>query len=89
MPFIPPKVKPDGFDQSVETVVPVIASFNTNGSIKPLYVRINDVPLQITDCWCQPFSGYMKYHCSVLDNNHLKDITLSYFPERKFWTVRL
>lgn len=68
-------------------IVPVIASFNTAGTIKPLYVRIHNHSLPITACWFQEESLIIKYHCTVQLGGYTRNIILIYHPSHSYWTV--
>lgn len=89
MPFYTPTPVTDSFDDSVMTVVSVIASFNTNGAIKPLYVRIKEESLKIYSCYCQPLGKVLIYHCEIIDNGCMKPLVLTYHPDHSFWTVKI
>lgn len=87
MPFYQPENITDSFDKSSMTVVPVIASFDTKGKIKPLYVRIQEKSLRIVSCWSRQEFLVIKYHCKVELDEYVNDIILIYHPEHSFWTV--
>lgn len=87
MPFYQPEKFDDSFDNSSMTVVPVIASFDTAGKIKPLYVRIQGKPLKVISSWCQDEFLIVKHHCTVQLDEYAKDIILIYHPSHSFWTV--
>lgn len=87
MPFFQDEKITESFDSSSMTVVPVIASFNTKGKIKPLYVRIGEQSLKIVSCWFQNEVLVLKFHCKVQLDEYVKDIILIYHPAHFFWTV--
>lgn len=39
---------------TVNTVIPVIASFDAEGRVKPLYVRIGELSLKVHSSWLKP-----------------------------------
>ena len=66
------------YDHLPITVIPVIASFDTDGHIKPLYVRIDGLSLKVHSCWLKPsFSGVME----------LKPLVLSFHMAEGVWTI--
>lgn len=87
MPFYKASKDRNSFDSNTMTVVPVIASFDSNGTIKPLYVRIDGKSLKIISCWFQDESLIKKFHCTVELDGYSKDIILIYHPSHCFWTV--
>ena len=68
--------------------VPVIASLDSDGHIKPLYVRINTESLKIHSCWLKPsFQGFAEFQCKVIDNGYLKPLTLMYHKNEGVWSI--
>lgn len=93
MPFFTPS-HPEKYTCDMNTVVPVIASFDTEGHIVPLYVRINRKAYKLKVIYCQPICpegdsyNIYKYHCSYVDHNFYHDIYLTYNKRLNFWTWR-
>lgn len=88
MPFYQPESeKSDSFENNSMKAIPVIASFNTTGTIKPLYIRIHERTLKITSCWFQEEFLIVKYHCTVQFEGFTRNIVLLYHPSHSFWTV--
>lgn len=91
MPFYNP-IKEKEYKVDMDTVVPVIASFDTEGNIIPLYVRLNRKAYKLKIIFCQPIEpkqhGYSiyKYHCSFSDHNFYREIHLTYYRFYNFWT---
>jgi len=82
--------------KAMETAVPVIASYNTQGSIMPLYVRVHGIAYPIRSCWCQPVNAMSddcyaiyRYHCTAIMQEYLKDFTLTYHTYTHVWTLEL
>lgn len=76
------------YDYAPVDLVPVIASFDADGHIKPLYVRINGESFKIHSSWMKPsFSGTNVYHCKVIDHNCLKPLCITYHQAECTWTV--
>lgn len=86
MPFYQP-AKEEKYTVNMNTVVPVIASFDTEGHIVPLYVRINRKAYKLKVIYCQPINskGIYKYHCSYNDHNFYHEIYLTYNKRLNFW----
>lgn len=69
-------------------IVPVIASFDAEGHVKPLYVRINESSLKVYSSWLKPsFQGVLEFQCNVIDNNCLKPLLLTYHKRENVWTI--
>ena len=74
------------------TFVPVIASFDTDGNLKPIYVRINGTPMKIHSyCERQRFSNTIEFNCKVIDNTadetFLRPVLLTYHQAERIWTI--
>ena len=69
-------------------IVSVIASFDTDGHVKPLYIRINEDSLKVHSSWLKPsFRGTLEFQCKVVDNGCLKPLILTYHKEENVWTI--
>ena len=71
------------------SVVPVIASFDTDGHIAPLYVRLGGTACKVDSYWIgKSFSEQIRYHCKIIDPGcHCrKPITLTYYRREDIWT---
>lgn len=86
--LVPPEV--ERLNQGMVHVVPVIASFDSAGTIKPLYVRIRGYSYKILSCWSkQCYSNIFVYYCTV-ENNHVhQEIALTYHSGEMCWTIKL
>lgn len=87
MPFYKEPKVTDSYNSNAMNIVPVIASFDTSGTIRPLYVRIHEKSLKILSCWHQTEYSFEKYHCTVELDGYTKDIVLIYHPSHSFWTI--
>ena len=70
--------------------VPVIASFSSEGSIKPLYVSIDAVQLKIESCIREPQKNgdkWIVFRCTAIDDNFRKQIKLHYYTAEPAWFV--
>lgn len=76
------------FDYKKVTMVPVIASFDTDGNILPLYVRIHGNSLKIQSSRVhRVLSNIIEFHCKVIDYNCLKPLVLSYYQAENVWVI--
>lgn len=85
---MPGYVSHNSYDCFSSNIVSVIASFDTDGHIRPLYVRINEDALKVYSSWLKPsFSGVMKFNCKVIDQGCLKPLLLTYHKAEGIWTI--
>lgn len=77
----------NSYDFSDTILVPVIASFDSEGYISPLYVRINGISMKIHSFWLKPTFSNPVFQCQVIDNDVLKPIILTYHPTENVWTI--
>ncbi|MCI5504277.1 MAG: hypothetical protein SPI87_01430 [Anaerobutyricum sp.] len=76
------------FDDKQVIMVPVIASFDTDGNILPLYVRIRGNSLKVQSSHIHHVSpNIIEFHCRVIDYNRLKPLALSYYQSEKIWGI--
>ena len=76
------------YDYAPVTIVPVIASFDSERHIKPLYIRVNGEALKVHSFWIKPsFSNLIEYRCKVIDRDYLKAITITYHQLECVWTI--
>lgn len=76
------------YDCNTSEIVSVIASFDTDGHVKPLYVRINQESLKVHSSWMKPsFRGVLEFQCKVIDNDCLKPLTISYYKNENVWVT--
>lgn len=70
------------------TVVSVIASFDSEGHVKPLYVRIGEQSLKVKSSWLQPSTNStLEFHCNVIDGDTVKPIILLYRRYETVWLI--
>ena len=68
--------------------VPVIASFDAAGQIKPIYVSINGEVFKIQSCHCNHnLPNTFEFKCRVIDNDCLKPLTLTYYRSENAWMI--
>ena len=76
------------FDYEPVNMVPVIASFDTEGHMTPLWVRINGNAYKIESFWVSThFIDIIEYKCKVIDGNCLKPLNLTYYGREKVWLI--
>ena len=69
-------------------IVPVIASFNSDGQIKPLFVGLNGERYKIDSYWVgQCFSNQIIFHCKVITGDTLRPLILTYYMHECIWTI--
>lgn len=68
--------------------VPVIASFNDEGQIKPLYVGINGERYKVQSYWVRrSFSNQIEFQCKLIVGDTLKIIIITYYLNECVWTI--
>ena len=76
------------YDSSNILIVSVIASFDTNKHIKPLYVRINSGSFKIYSSWLkQSYQGLLEFQCQIIDDDILKNLALTYHKQENILTI--
>ena len=71
-----------------ETIVPVIATFDTEGYVLPLYIRINGESFRVTSSnMIQQDFAISRFKCFINDAGRFKSLNLSYHPDRGIWTI--
>lgn len=85
---MPAHVSYNSYDYAPVDIVPVIASFDSEGHIKPLYIRLHGESLKVHSFWIKPsFTNILEYSCKVLDGDYLKPVVITYHPAECVWTV--
>lgn len=76
------------FDHTTTAIVPVIASFDASGHIRPLYVRLGRGAYRVDDCFVHSrYSGITEFRCKIIDGDSTKPLQLSYYSNEGMWTV--
>jgi len=69
--------------------VPVIASFNQNGNMMPIYVGIDGQRFKIVSaCLRSGFNNVMDFNCQINDGNYIKPIRLIYYKDDGIWALK-
>jgi len=80
----------NSFDYRSVDIVPVIASFDTEGHMLPLFVRIKGESFKIESAWAQNcFRNVIEYKCKLIDGDLLKPLALTFYREEGMWTMSL
>ena len=70
-------------------LVSVIASFDTEGHIRPLYIRIGEDSLKVHSSWLKPsYAQQHEFQCRVVDQGVLKPIKLTYYEKEATWAIK-
>lgn len=76
------------FEYDPQEIVPVIASFDTDGHIRPLYVRILGNSYKVLSQWSnQCFAGIIEFNCKVEVRGCSTPLLLKYYSREKVWTI--
>ncbi len=75
-------------DYAPVTIIPVIASFNEEGQIKPLYVGINGERYKIDSYWIRrSFSNQIEFSCKLVLGETLQTMIITYYINECIWTI--
>lgn len=86
---MPAHVSNKSYDHIKNDIVSVIASFDSEGHIRPLYVRIGEEALKVRSSWLKPsFPGIFEFNCQVIDGEYIKPLILTYHPRESVWTIQ-
>lgn len=78
------------FDCTSTVIVPVIASFDSEGKIKPLYVRIHGASYKIdSSVMHSSFINTVEFHCKVIDGDSIKPLLLTFHRREGVWSTRM
>lgn len=76
------------YSYTMDMAVPVIASFDSEGHLKPVYVRLVGTARKIDSCWMQSqFVNTMVFNCKVIVEDRLVPLQLTYHSREHVWTV--
>lgn len=76
------------FDYKEIEIIPVIAGFDEDGKVIPIYVKINGEKLKVADYWVKSkFAGITEYHCKLLYKDAKMPIVISYYSEESVWVT--
>ena len=70
------------------TIVSVIASFDTERHIRPLYIRIGDESLKVYKATViNTYYNQTTFQCEVIDGDFVKQVRLTYFANESLWAI--
>ena len=70
------------------TVIPVIASFDKEGHIKPLYVGIHKERYKVASYWIRRnFVNQIEFNCKLHINGCLQPLIITYYMKECLWTI--
>ena len=70
------------------SIIPVIASFNEEGRIKPLYVGIHGERHKVQSYWVRrSFSNQIEFNCRLLFGETLRTMIITYYMNECIWTI--
>lgn len=76
------------FDYEPTSIIPVIASFDSQGHISPLWVRINGQAYKVESFWSTNyFRNIVDFKCKIIDGESIKPLALSFYREEGMWTI--
>ena len=77
-------------DYELYRAVPVIASFDTQGKIAPLYVRLNGLSKRVLSYWIRNagFVNTIEFSCKIEDDGYEKPIILKYYYDESTWVIK-
>ncbi len=82
------KVSYTNFDYEPVYTVPVIASFDAEGHIKPLYVRVGEERYKVSSYWVKNrFSHAVEFNCQLQKDDRLIPTLLKYYQQESVWTI--
>ena len=85
---MPAQVSYTSYDYAPVEIIPVIASFDSEGHIRPLYVRIGEEPLKVHSFWVKPsFVNLIEFRCKLIDGDCLKPLAITYHQAECVWTI--
>lgn len=69
-------------------LVPVIASYNTEGRVKPLYVMINDERYKVENYWEKStIYNNIDFNVSLSKDDRIYKLILTYHIRETAWTI--
>lgn len=81
-------VSHNSHDYMPVTIIPVIAAFNENGQIKPLYVGLNGERHKVHSYWVRrSFSNQIEFSCKVILGEIFQTMIITYYMNECIWTI--
>ena len=81
-------VSRNSFDYKECIKVPVIAGFDKDGTVMPIYVKIEGKKYKVEEYQSKmKFAGITEYRCSVSYKDIRMPLELSYYSNESIWTI--
>lgn len=69
-------------------LVPVIATFDTEGHLRPIYVRIHGTQFKVDSSYVKHKSlSCTIFSCKVIDGDRIRILILNYYHAKQVWGV--
>lgn len=69
-------------------LVPVIATYDTEGHLKPLFVKINGEDYKVENSWPKyQFGNNIDFNCTLSKGNKTYKIILTYYIRETAWSI--
>ncbi len=70
-------------------IVSVIVSFDTEGKVRPLYVRIGEDACKVISSRLKTdkFAMILEYDCMIQDGENARHMNLYYYNHQKVWSI--
>lgn len=82
------KMSTTAYSYAVDMSVPVIASFDTQGHLIPIYVRLCGDVRKIDSCYIQnQLLNTIVFNCKIIKDQYLVPLQLTYHSREHVWTV--
>lgn len=76
------------FDFDAALAVPVIASFDSEGRISPLYIRIHGESYKVESFWKKSrYANATEFNCRIIDHGQMKPVKLTFYAETGVWII--
>ncbi|QHQ61376.1 hypothetical protein Ana3638_11825 [Anaerocolumna sedimenticola] len=74
--------------ESNKKPIPVIASFNKEGQIMPIYIQVEVAPIKLLEVtYCNEYADHYFYRVSYVLHNFLMDAYLYYYFDKHVWMI--
>jgi hypothetical protein len=76
-------------DNKNKQIIPVVASFNKQGQILPVYIQLDDTaPIKLLEVtYCNEYADHYYYRVTYVLRNFLTDAYLTYFFDKHIWFI--
>lgn len=81
-------VSRNSFDYKPVEIVPVIAGFDNDGKIIPLFVKLDGEKIKIDSYWVKSrFAGITEFRCKIIREDVMYPLVLTFYSEESVWTI--